>query len=189
MNLLRTGLLSLLVAAAACGSQSDADTAEGGPAGDSVSTATSPTAPNDEWAVSMEGSGPFRIGASLAELAPHLAADIDTTTLQRECDYVRAAEAPDSMLFMIEGGRLARIDVTGTGPATAEGAHVGDAESRILELYPSAVRGPHKYTDGAYLTVTGSDGVSKYVFETDGQRVTRYRAGVAPAVDYVEGCS
>lgn len=137
----------------------------------------------------MEGSGPFRIGASLAELAPHLAADIDTTSLQRECDYVRGAEAPDSMLFMIEGGRLARVDVTGGTTATSEGARVGDAENRILELYPSAVRGPHKYTDGAYLTVTGADGVSKYVFETDGQRVTRYRAGVTPAVDYVEGCS
>jgi hypothetical protein len=28
----------------------------------------------------------------------------------------------------------------------------------------------------------------RIVFETDGQRVTRFRAGRLPAVQYVEGC-
>src|SRR5690606_21945109 len=137
----------------------------------------------------MQGSGPFRIGMTLSELAPHLATDVDTTSLRPECDYVRGAEAPDSMLFMIEDGRLARVDVIGGTAATGECAPVGEAADRILAPYPSAVRGPHKYTDGAYLTVAGADSTSKFVFETDGQRVTRYRAGVVPAVEYVEGCS
>lgn len=191
MNLLRTGVFPLLMMVAACSPQADPGRADGDLPGE-PSRAESPTAVPDsgDWTVSVEGSGPFRIGMTLAEAAPYLAADIDTTTLRRECDYVRGAEAPDSMLFMIEGGRLARIDVTGGAAATPEGARVGDAESRILSLYPSASRGPHKYTDGAYLTVSGADdSTSRYVFETDGQRVTRYRAGVVPAVEYVEGCS
>ena len=29
----------------------------------------------------------------------------------------------------------------------------------------------------------------RLIFETDGQRVVRYRAGITPAVKYVEGCA
>jgi hypothetical protein len=51
---------------------------------------------------------------------------------------------------------------------------------------------PHKYTDGPYLVqppaaATGS--AYRIVFETDGRRVTRYRAGMRPQVEYVEGCA
>lgn len=181
-----------LLTAGACSPQSDSEVAAGSP--DTITPSVEPAGPvasGDGWVVSPAGSGPLRIGMTLAEMAPHLATDVDTASLQENCDYVRAAEAPDSMLFMVETGRLVRVDVTGGSTATPEGARVGDPESRILSLYPAAVRGPHKYTDGAYLTVAGSgaDSISKLVFETDGQRVTRYRAGVAPAVEYVEGCS
>jgi len=39
------------------------------------------------------------------------------------------------------------------------------------------------------LRVTAPQGTGALVFETDAQgRVTRWRAGVPPQVDYVEGC-
>jgi hypothetical protein len=62
---------------------------------------------------------------------------------------------------------------------------------RVMELYPTARRTPHKYTDGAYLIVmpfAPADTLHRYVFETDGQRVTVYRAGLYPPVEYVESC-
>ena len=34
-----------------------------------------------------------------------------------------------------------------------------------------------------------ADSARRLIFETDGQRVVRYRAGVTPAVEYVEGCA
>ena len=53
---------------------------------------------------------------------------------------------------------------------------------------------PHAYTNGQYLRIedpAGGKGV--LVFETDGKdaasKVLRWRIGVAPQVDYVEGCS
>ena len=36
---------------------------------------------------------------------------------------------------------------------------------------------------------TEADSGFEVVFETDSQRVTRYRAGRLPEVEYVEGCS
>ena len=51
---------------------------------------------------------------------------------------------------------------------------------------------PHKYEQGwRYLTVTPAaptDGAFRLVFETDGQKVVRYRAGRMPEVEWVENC-
>jgi hypothetical protein len=87
----------------------------------------------------------------------------------------------------------ARVEVdSGATIATAAGARIGDGEERVRSLYPGRVAmTPHKYVAGHhYLTVTpaAADSAYRLVFETDGQRVTRYRAGRRPAVEYVEGC-
>jgi hypothetical protein len=79
--------------------------------------------------------------------------------------------------------------VDSAGIPTVEGAQVGDTEARIVELYHGRVASlPHKYLeDGHNLVVQTS--TSRYVFETNGKKVLRYRVGRAPAVDLVEGCS
>lgn len=144
------------------------------------------------WMVSPEGAGPVRIGMTLSELAPYLAADADTAAIEAGCAYVEVTDAPPGLGFMVEGRRLVRVEVREGTTATAEGVQLGDAEARVREVYPGLRRMPHKYTDGAYLVVvpgTAPDTLARYVFETDGRRVVQYRAGVAPAVEYVEGCS
>ena len=53
----------------------------------------------------------------------------------------------------------------------------------------SALRLAHRASgDGFHVTVAG-DGDFRFVFETDGSRVTRYHLGITPAVEWVEGCS
>jgi len=59
---------------------------------------------------------------------------------------------------------------------------------RIKQLYPAARVEPHKYTDGHYLVVDVTP-QRRFVFETDGSKVTRYRSGAVPVVDWVEGCA
>lgn len=112
----------------------------------------------------------------------------------QECDYVRVKNAPAGLLLMVEKGKISRVDVTeGTTIATTAGARIGDTEERIRSLYPGQVTvQPHKYTDGHSLVVTPKDPAQKdyrIVFETDGKKVTRYRSGKVPSVEYVEGCS
>jgi hypothetical protein len=86
-----------------------------------------------------------------------------------------------------------RVGVDSAGVLTAEGVGIGDPEVRVVELYSGRVSvQPHKYTGptGHYVVVTSPrDSMYRIIFETDGQKVLRYRAGRRPAVDFVEGCS
>jgi hypothetical protein len=182
MTCLLRPLLAISLLAACAGPADDRNVEETAP----VPSETADTT----WAVSPEGIGPVRIGTALSELAPRLAGPADSAAAAGECAYVAVVGAPDSVAFMVEGGRLARIDVHGGAARTVEGAGTGDSEQRILELYDDVRREPHKYMDGSYLTAfSGADTMRRYVFETDGHRVTRYRAGLYPPVSWVEGCS
>jgi hypothetical protein len=127
----------------------------------------------------------------LVDVEEALAAPADPALRSSGCGFVQPRGAPDGVTLMVENGRVVRADVTSGSAKTAEGAGIGDTEARILELYPGLRSGPHKYTPGSYLVVlpnAPADTLHRYVFETDGVRVTRFRAGVFPPVEYVEGC-
>ena len=147
------------------------------------------SAPQDEtvepaaWAVSDTGAGPIRIGMTADELRSH----VETLGQLEGCVYTKVPAAP-GLLVMLFAGKVVRLDVIAPGLATAAGARVGDTEQRVRELYPGLQVEPHKYTEGHYLVVDSNPG-RRLVFETDGARVTRYRAGAIPQVDWVEGCS
>jgi hypothetical protein len=73
-------------------------------------------------------------------------------------------------------------------------AEVGMSEADVRGRYPVGLRvQPHKYDPkGRYLVLQGmqpADSARRLIFETDGRRVVRYRAGITPAVEYVEGCA
>jgi hypothetical protein len=106
------------------------------------------------------------------------------------CHYVKPEDGPAGISLMIIDGRVARIDVEDQAIPTSVGVHVGDSEDRVKMLYMNQVEVTnHKYTDGHYITVVPADGSNRIVFETDGTKVTRYRAGRMPEVEWVEGCS
>lgn len=107
------------------------------------------------------------------------------------CDYASAVGL-EGLAFMIENGRVVRVEARAGGIRTAEGAAVGDTEARIQELYAGRVDVlPHKYTEGHYLVITprnGAIGPVQLIFETDGHVVTQFRSGLVPQVAYVERC-
>lgn len=131
------------------------------------------------WDVTPRSAGPVRFGVTPAD-------GVDG------CHYTVPAGAPVGLRFMAESGRVVRVDVDSAGPATDRGARAGMTEAEIQRLYPEGLRTmPHKYVSaGHYLVFTppGADSGFRIVFETDGRRVTTYRAGSEPAVEYVEGC-
>lgn len=111
------------------------------------------------------------------------------------CTYAVWREAPTGVRVMLDKGVVARVDVSSGSVATSRGARIGDTEARIKELYQGRVAvTAHEYSDGHYLTVTpppgsGEDRSYRLVFETDANRVTKYRGGKLPQVGWVEGCS
>lgn len=196
-----------LIGAAACARGPDrgpdrepaADTAAAPPA-PPASTALTTTAPSADsaggtWLVTARGIGPVRAGLPLQDAAAAVGGALTAPAGVEPgaCAYLAWRGGPPGVRVMIEGGRIARVDVDSGGVATDAGARVGDSEARVQSLYPGRVAvTPHKYTAGhRYLTVTPAtpaDSAYRVVFETDGRRVTRYRAGRRPPVEYVEGC-
>jgi hypothetical protein len=186
-------LLAALGAACRNGEQRPADTLAGG--------APAPTAaptPGDSlpaaWRVTEHGLGPLRAGMSVEEAARALGGALTAPASAAVCGYAEWHGGPPGVRIMTEGGRVARVEVAGGTVATDAGARIGDSAARVRELYAGRVAvTPHKYVAGAqYLTVTPAspaDSAFRIVFETDSTgRVTRYRAGRRPQVEYVEGC-
>ena len=148
------------------------------------------------FVVSDSGGGPLHIDMTLVQASVALGAPVpDTTRQDRACAYYAFAGLPAGVKLMWVDGRLARLEVDSGATATAAGARVGDSEPRIDSLYGSGVTvQPHKYVANAkYLVIGaggGSDAQRRIVFETDSAgRVTRYRAGREPEVQWVEGCA
>ena len=156
---------------------------------------TTPAPASPTYTVTEHGIGPLKAGMTFTEADDALGGallvpvGVDTTG----CDYLVWDKGPSGVHVMFDEHRVARVDVDTSGIATAAGARVGDDEARIKRLYPGQVTvTPHKYEDGHYLTVTPpapADKQFRIIFETSGGRVTRYRAGILPSVEYVEGCS
>jgi len=152
--------------------------------------ATAPAAGN--WRVGPEGVGPLRIGMTLSQNREALHRELkedDPHSGSEDCFYVQSKKHLGTQ-FMILDGKLARTDVTEAGIFTPEGIQVGDSEAKVRKLYGSRVRvSAHQYFDnGQYLTVLAPDRRYGTRFETDNGKVTSYYAGLASAIEYVEGC-
>lgn len=148
-----------------------------------------------QWDVSIRGYGPVEAGMTLtqAESAGHKPITHPKSD-QAECDMVAfAADSTQGIEFLVERGTIERVDILDSTIATNHGARVGSTEAAVESLYPGRVTvQPHKYDEAGHYLVIGpkpEDSLFALVFETDGHRVTRYRAGRRPAVEYVEGCA
>lgn len=157
---------------------------------------TPPAAPDttpasSSTAVSFSGAPPLRVGMSEAEARQALGMPKASTASREECRYLDT-KGKSRVYVMLVRDTVARLDVRDSTRTTEAGARIGDPESRILELYRGRVATqPHKYVSGGhYLVVTSpTDSTRRLVFETDGKRVTSYRVGRMPEVEWVEGCS
>lgn len=149
-------------------------------------------APVKDWNVSEEGIGLIRVGMTVAEASALVPGGVPHPETQ-ECAYVGLSGLPAGVSLMTEDGRIVRVDVDDSSRvATSRGARVGSTEASVLALYPGARVQPHKYEDGHYVIAmpgAPADTLHRLVFETVGGVVKRYRGGVIPAVEYVEGCS
>lgn len=111
-----------------------------------------------------------------------------------QCGYLIPEQAKNGAEFglMFEDGKFVRYDVGTADIAAPGGGRVGMARAEIDALYPGRIEvRPHHYVEGGhYLRVTAPDAAGVLVFETDEDgRVTTWRAGQPPQVDYIEGCA
>ncbi|WP_439333022.1 lectin [Xanthomonas campestris] len=109
------------------------------------------------------------------------------------CYLLRPQWADDARRFgfMFEGDRLVRYQTNEPKEVAPGGGRVGMTVAELRALYPDGLtEQPHKYIPGA-LSLRHADAQSQsaLVFDTDADgKLTNWRVGVAPQVDYVEGC-
>jgi hypothetical protein len=140
--------------------------------------------------VSMSGYNLIRIGEAAHDLATAGDSAAASNPKHAACRFAHPKSFPLGAKVMLLEDVVVRIDIDSAGIRTAEGAQVGDPESRVLELYRGRIASlPHKYISGGHnLVVRQPNLPNRIVFETDGRRVLRYRVGRPPGVDLVEGC-
>jgi hypothetical protein len=183
------GAALLLIAAVACNKgEENAVKGRNGPNGaarDSVS----------DLALSEDGLGQIQIGMNLDD-AVNMGLLNENPNMKPQCDFVFPAVGagiPDGVSVMVVKGKVARIDVDTGSVTTEDGVKIGDTEQKVQSIYDGDLQvEPHKYIEGGhYMTVMGdSTSAGKaIVFETDGKRVTAFRAGRLPEAKWVEGCS
>lgn len=147
--------------------------------------------------LSINGIEPVRVGMSVAqaETVAGIRLTRPDSSDNKECFYVKPQSGTPDVLFMVTNNRIARVDVQGNSPITTiSGGRIGDTEAKIKSLYPGQIQvTPNKYNpNGHNLTFTPknpNEGNYRVVFETDGNRVTTFRSGKLPEVEWVEGCS
>lgn len=143
----------------------------------------------------INGIGQVRVGMSVSQATKAAGTKLVGDSPNNSCYYLKPQGQPREVGFMVTENRISRVDVWRNSKITTlKGAKIGDSEARIKSLYPGQIQvTPHKYVQGGhYLTFIPKDRADqnyRLVFETDGKRVTQFRSGKLPEVEYVEGCS
>ncbi|MDG2526065.1 lectin [Stenotrophomonas sp. HITSZ_GD] len=144
-----------------------------------------------------DGYGDVRLGMTAEQVRQAWGGQLegapDAANGPDACYYLRPKWAVQdrSFGFMMEGGKLVRYDSENPKELAPGGGRAGMPEADITTLYAGHVdTQPHKYEQGAHVLRVTQDGqAGVLVFETDASgKVTRWRVGLPPQVDYVEGC-
>lgn len=152
--------------------------------------------------LALDGIGPIRVGMTVDEASRSAGIRLikarSAGLEDYQCSYVQPQRQPKGISFMVTKGHIARVDIDSERFTTLKGAKIGNTENQILSLYPDRIKvTPHPYVsrppqNGKYLTFVPKDAADKnyrLIFETSENRVTRFRSGKLPEVEYIEGCS
>ena len=163
---------------------------------DSLNAEQSDIEPNDKVstgdnAVTFNSFGKVKTGMTVSQASQALGTElIGKADDGIDCYYVNPKQGFKGVRFMVTNGSVARIEIASKEYATDKGAKIGDTEDKIKSLYKDVQVFPQKYDAKKNdLEVHSEDKQFLIIFETDGKRVTGFRAGKAEEVGYVEGCS
>jgi hypothetical protein len=143
--------------------------------------------------VSDTGFCRVRIGMTLAEARAAFPEPLESfagdSAASLECVMVYPEGRPEQFTFMLVNDRVARVEILVDGYLTDKGARVGWYEDDVLRVYGDRAKiFPNKYDDTKRDIVVDTRFNYQIIFETDGKKILKYRAGVLPGVGYVEGC-
>ena len=138
--------------------------------------------------LSAAGFGAIRFGMTLAQAEQAVGAKASLPTpFDPACSMVRFPTLP-TLRFMVENDIVTRADAE-PGVDNAVGVAIGDTLAQVRTRHPQAKVTLHKYDEhGHYVSFPSADGRAAIILEESGGKVTKIRAGLQPAVGYVETC-
>lgn len=140
------------------------------------------------WRVSKVGVGPIHVGLTVGQVEQLTGREMEPRYGRRSCRQWTVAGAPQGLSLMTSYGRIARVDIYRGSWRTTRRIRRGTRESVVRSRYRGVRTQPHPYTSGEYLIVGG--GKRRLIFETGAAgRVTSFRGGRLPEVNYIEGCA
>ena len=145
-----------------------------------------------DMSITFVGFGVVHVGMKPEEASRRLGEPLlpkEGRDVSESCYHLHTASQP-SLKFMVEDGRIVRVETSDKRYRTSSGVRVGDTEEAARAKYgPRCEVMAHHYDPaGHYLIIRSADKRSALVLETDGKTVTYIRAGRQPAAEYVEGC-
>jgi hypothetical protein len=209
-------LLVLGMSLVACGEEAQQSTATSTTQTTAAPTTTTTSIPetttttaarlSEDSKLAFEGIGPLKVGMTLAEAsaAAGQAVDVDPNYVLDNCAYAAASGGPKGLSFMVlrdagsDPWRIVRFDVDDESRITTlSGIGIGATEAEVKSTYGAPGRtgkisiANHEYVEGGHYITYDDDGPAglRMLFETDGQKVTRFRSGRQGPVGYVEGCA
>lgn len=146
----------------------------------------------------LDGYGPLRFGMAPDEMSAAWGGDLAGGLPEdgpEGCYHLNAIgdDAQPYLALMVDGGKFVRYSTAGDVLLAPGGGRRGMTEAELQALYGNSLQAsPHEYVEGGKYLAFDTSGVapSRLVFEVDARgRVTGWRVGLSPQVDYVEGCS
>ena len=99
------------------------------------------TQANEPWFLTTKGYGPVKAGMTIAEAQSLLNFKLNTfenRPIDTECDYVsETGRYEEGVNYMIQEGKITRIDVSDSAITTKSGAKVGDSTEKLKEIFGS----------------------------------------------------
>lgn len=142
--------------------------------------------------VGANGFGAVRYGMNRADVEKAAGALVSPGANGQSCYIAQRAGQPEIDYLFVDG-KLARIDVRTPGVLADGGGRVGMQADEIRTLYAGHLtEQPAKPDPAARLLQVGGDkpGDGGLIFEVDRSgMVTRYRAGLPPALTAADSCS
>ncbi|HET7488587.1 MAG TPA: hypothetical protein VFJ85_11710 [Acidimicrobiales bacterium] len=159
-----------------------------------TTTAPPATAADAGLRLDIHGLGPVRVGMTLAQAQTALGRPLQAVAPPSgDCALYAPPDGLEGVSFLVSGGTVASVVVTGGPTATTEGLAIGQTEAEAQRRYGGKLKvTPNDFLIGGHeltLVPAGADAGFRLVAETDGRRVTALRAGRQPEVGYSDGCS
>lgn len=104
------------------------------------------------------------------------------------CYELFAVPPVTGISFLVEGGKVGRIDVLTEAVRTAEGFGVGTQALAIRTHYGNGLYVETNALEPDITDLTATVGATKYVFEIQDGLVRSWRAGIEPTITYVAHC-